>query len=86
MFFSNVKDQRGHFDPPANSETKEARTMKLCTVIAYHITSMIKQLKCFNSHCSIICSYCSVVYLIAKKELKNDRIFKFLQIKRISPS
>ena len=52
---------------PANSETKEARTMKLCTVIAYYITSITKQLKFLNSHCSVVCSYCSVVYLIVKK-------------------
>ena len=34
------------FDPPppplARSETKEARAMKLCTVIAYYITSITK--------------------------------------------
>ena len=52
---------------PANSVTNEARTIKLCTVIAYYITSIIKQLKVLNFHCSIVCSYCSVVYLIAKK-------------------
>ena len=46
---------------PAKSETKEARTIKLCTVIAYYITSTTKQLKFLNSHCSIVCSYCSVV-------------------------
>ena len=56
--------------PPANSETKEARTIKLCTVIAYHITSITKELKFLNSHCSIACSYCSVACLIAKSELK----------------
>ena len=54
-----------HLDPPANSETKEVRTMKLWTVIAYYITSITKQLKFLNSHCSIVCSYCSVVCLIA---------------------
>ena len=32
----------GNFDPLANLETKEARTMKLCTVIAYYITSIAK--------------------------------------------
>ena len=57
----------GNFDPPANSEIKEARTIKLRTVIAYYITSITKQLKFLNSHCSIVCSYCSVVCLIAKK-------------------
>ena len=76
----------GHFDPPANSETKEARTLKLCTVIAYYTTSITKQLKFLNSHCSIVCSYCSFVCLIAKSELNNDQIFKFFQIKRNSQS
>ena len=57
--------------------------MKLCTVIAYYITSLTKELKFLNFHCSIICSYCSVVCLIAKNELKNDRIFKSFEIKRI---
>ena len=52
---------------PANSETKEARTIKLCTVIAYYIASIAKQLKFLNSRCSIVCSYSSVVCLIAKK-------------------
>ena len=50
--------------------------MKLCTVAAYYITSITKQLKFLNSH-SIVCSYCSAVCLIAKNELKSDRIFKF---------
>ena len=52
---------------PANSETKDARTIKVCTVLAYYITSITKQLKFLNSHCSIVCSNCSVVCLIAKK-------------------
>ena len=44
--------------------------MKLCTVIAYYKTSITKQLKFINFHCSIVCSYCSDVCLIAKNELK----------------
>ena len=56
--------------------------MTLFTVIAYYITSISKQLKFLKSHCSIVCSYCSVVSLIAKNGLKNDRIFKFFEIKR----
>ena len=56
----------GHFDSPANSQTKEARTMKLCTLIVYYITSITKQLKFLNAHCCIVCSYCPVVCLIAK--------------------
>ena len=56
--FCHVKDQGGHFDhPPANSKTKEARTVKLCTVIAYYKTIITKQLKFLNSHCSVVCSY-----------------------------
>ena len=65
----------------ANSETEEARTIKLCTVIAHYITSIIKQLKFLNSHCSIVCSYSFVVCLIAKSEPKNDQVFQFFQIK-----
>ena len=48
--------------------------------------SITKQLKFLNSCCSIICSYCSVVCLISKNELKNDRIFKIFEIKRNSDS
>ena len=43
---------------PAKSETKEAKTINLCTVITYYVTSITKQLKFMNSHCSIVCSYC----------------------------
>ena len=68
--------------PPANSETKDARTMKLCTVIVNYKTSITKQLKFLNFHFSIVCSYCSVLCLMAKSKPKNDQIFKFFQIKR----
>ena len=34
----------GTLAPPANSKTKETRTMKLCTVIVYHIVRIIRQL------------------------------------------
>ena len=67
----------GHF------ETKEARTMKLCTVIAYYISSITKQLKFLNFHCSIVCSYCFVVCLIAKSELNSAQIFKFFKLNEI---
>ena len=71
MFFVMLRTGGGgHFDPPANSETKEAKTMKLCTVIAYYTTSITKQLNFLNSHCSIVCSNCSVVSLVAKNKLK----------------
>ena len=65
-FFVTLRTGGDHFDPPTNSEAKEARTMKLCTVIAYYITSITKQLKFLNSYCSAVCSYCSAVCLIAK--------------------
>ena len=68
---------------PVNSETKEARTMKLCTVIAYYITSITKEMKFLNFHCSIVCSYCSVVCLIEKSELKSAQIFKFFRLNGI---
>ena len=60
--------------------------MKLCTVIAYYITSITKQLKFLNSHCSIVCSYCAVVCLIAESELKNDWIsssFKLNEVQKL---
>ena len=87
MFFVTLRTKGGggHFDPPpANSETKEATTMKFCTVIAYYNTSTIKELKFLNSHCSIVCGYCSVLCLTAKTIVKNDQIFKFFQIKQNS--
>ena len=86
MFCVTLGTKGGHVDPPANSKTKEARTMKLSTVIAYYIPSTTNQLKFQNSCCSIVCSYCSVVCLIAKSELKDDQILKFFQIKRNSQS
>ena len=58
-------------------------TMKLCTVIAYYITNITKQLKFLNSHCSIACSYCSFVCLITKSEPKSDQIFKFFKLNEI---
>ena len=67
--------------PLANSETKEARTMKLCTDITYYKTSITKQLKI-----PIVCGYCSVLCLMGKSKLKNDQIFKFFQIKSNSHS
>ena len=69
--------------PPANSETKEARTMKLCTVIAYYITSITKQLKFLNSHCFIVCSYCSVVCLISKNGPKMVEFSGSLKLNEI---
>ena len=58
--------------------------MKLCTVIAYYKTSITKQFKFLNSHCSVACGYCSVLCLMTKRKLKNDQMFKFFQIKRNS--
>ena len=72
MFFVTLRIKGGILPPPpANSETKAARTMKVCTVIAYYITSMTKQLKFLNFNCSIVGSYCSAVCLIAINGLKN---------------
>ena len=74
MFFKTLR---------TNSETKEAITIKLCTVIAYYITSITKQLKFLNSHCSIVCSYCCVMCLIAKKvslKVKFSSSFKLNKI------
>ena len=68
MFFVTLRTTGGgHFDPPANLETKEATSMKF-----------------LNSHCSIVCGYCSVFCLTVKSIVKNDQIFKFFQIKRNS--
>ena len=70
MFFVTLRTRGDHFDPPAYSETKEARTMKLCTVITYYNTSIIKQLNFLNFHCPIVSGYCSVLCLMAKSNLK----------------
>ena len=68
VFFVTLRTRGGgRFTPsPANSETKEAKTMKLCTIIAYYIASITKQLKFLNFNCSIVCSYCSFLILITK--------------------
>ena len=85
MFFVTLRTKRGVIlTPPANSETKEATTMKLCTVIACYNTSIAKQLTFLNSRCSIVCGYCSILCLTAISIVKNDQIFKFFQIKRNS--
>ena len=83
VFFVTLKT-KGWWGSKPNSETKEATTMKLYTVIAYYNTSITKQLKFLNSHCSIVCGYCSVLCLTAKSIVKNDQIFRFFQIKRNS--
>ena len=89
MFFVTLRTKGegvGHFDPPANSETKEATTMKLCTGIAYYNTSITKQLKFLNSHCSTVCGYCSVLCLTAKsivKMIKFSSSFKLNEINRV---
>ena len=81
MFFVTLRG--AILTSPVNSETKETRTMKLRTVIAYYITGITKQLKFLNFHCTIVCSYCSVVCLIAKSELKSAQIFKFFKLNEI---
>ena len=57
--------------------------MKLCTVIAHYISSITKQLKFLNSHCSLVCSYCSVVCLIEKNELKMIEFSSSLKLNEI---
>ena len=85
MFFVTLRTRGGGIlTPPANSKTKETTIMKLCTVTAYYNTSITKQLKFLNSHCSIVCGYCSVLFLTVKSIVKNDQIVKFFQIKRNS--
>ena len=84
MFFVTLRTKGVILTPPANSETKEATTMKFCTVIAYYNTSITKQLKFLNSYCSIVCGHCSVLCLTVKTIEKDDQIFKFFQIKRNS--
>ena len=84
MFFGTLRTKGGLILTPAKSEAKEATTMKLCTVIAYDNTSITKQLKFLNFHCSVVCGYCSVLCLTVKSIVKNDKIFKFFQIKQNS--
>ena len=85
MIFVTLRTKEGgsFCPPPAYSETKAAGTIKLCTVIAYYITSITKQLKFLNFHRSIVCSYCPVVCLITKSELKSDQIFMFFKLNEI---
>ena len=61
--------------------------MEHCTVIAYYNTSITKQLKFLNSHCSIVCGYCSVLCLTAKsivKMIKFSSSFKLSEIHRVN--
>ena len=62
------------FSPPANSKTKDATTTKLCTVIIRDISTKNQQLDFPNFHCSIVCSYCSIVCLIIKSGSKMVKI------------
>ena len=60
--------------------------MTFCTVIAYYNASITKQLKFLNSHCPIVCGYCSVLCLTAKtivKMIKFSSSFKLNEIHRI---
>ena len=60
----------GDFDTPANSKAKEARTMRLSTVIVhqivYYTVSMTQQLKFLGFYFSIVCNHCSIVCFITK--------------------
>ena len=57
--------------------------MELCTVIVYHNTNITKQLKSLNSHCSIVCGYCSVLGLIAKSKLKMIKFSSSFKLNEI---
>ena len=74
MFSETLVPKGGSFDPPTNSKTKDATTTKLYTVIVRHISSKNQQLYFPNFHCSIVCSYCSIVSLIIKGGSKMVKI------------
>ena len=74
MFSERLVPKGGHFDPPANSKTKDATTTKLCTVIVRHISTKNQQLDFPNFHFSIACSYSSIVCLIIKSGSKMVKI------------
>ena len=60
--------------------------MKLCTIIGCYNTSITKQLKFLNSHCSIVCGYCSILCLTAVsilKKIKFSTSFKLKEIHRV---
>ena len=57
--------------------------MKLCTVIAYYITSITNELKSLNSNCFIVCIYCSVVCLTVKGELKIIKLSNSFKLNKI---
>ena len=57
--------------------------MKLCKVIAYYNTSITKQLKFLNSHCSIVCRYCSVLCLTVKSIEKMIKFSSFFKLNEI---
>ena len=82
MFFETLRTMGamggGVKNDPLLIQKRKRRTMKLCTVIAYYIVKITKQLKFLNSHYSIVCSHCFIVCLITKNELKGTRMFKFL--------
>ena len=57
--------------------------MKLCTVIVYYKTSIAKELKFLNSHCFIVCGYCSVLCLMAKSKLKMIKFSSSFKLNEI---
>ena len=64
----------GHFDPHSNSKTKDDTRTKICTVIVRHISTKNQQLDFSDSHCSIVCSYCSIWCLIIESGSKMVKI------------
>ena len=57
--------------------------MKLGTVITYYKTSITKLLKFLNSHCSIVCGYCSVLGLMVKSKLKMIKFSSSFKLNEI---
>ena len=66
MFSETLEPKGGVILTPANSKTKDTTTTKLFTVIVRHISTKNQQLDFPNFHCSIVCSYCSIVCLNIK--------------------
>ena len=51
--------------------------------MTFQKTPLAQQLKFLNSHCSIVCSYCFVVCLVAKNELKMIKFSSSFKLNEI---
>ena len=54
VFSETLVPGGSHFDPPANSKIKDAKTKKLCTVTVRHISTKTRPLNFQNFNCSIV--------------------------------